>query len=393
MADIDDFLVIAGLVGVGFMAYKEWYDGMSPEQIMADIDTKLRGFLDDVVSKLPPLPNMPQFLPPTAPPATPLTPPTPTITQPTNESGKPVSKEDAGQLPDTVSKQETEKVLQKPAAATTAATITPPNVAGPVVAFVGDWDNNDKAKQTVAAMQKHGVSYVFGVGDNGYDSSASTWFNSIMLPYKGRIKSAVGNHDAGESSIYLGLFGQTTWNFTYKFNENLSVVFIDTEKGITDALLESLTKSAKAQSKHVAYVFHKPYITSSNGHHKPSENKWSSIIDTVAKRNGVRLIFSGHNHLYEHFFCNGTHYITTGAGGRKFYPGDCQSCGKTKCVTDTNGFVKVTVGSDLLCQFVSNAGQVLDSFVVSATGNEAQAVQQFLRAYINPIYITPRNRR
>jgi hypothetical protein len=84
MADIDDFLIIAGLVGVGFMAYKEWYEDMGPEQIIIDIDRKLRSFLDDIISKIPAPPNfqMPQLLPPSVP-AGSTTPPSPI---PTNEA-------------------------------------------------------------------------------------------------------------------------------------------------------------------------------------------------------------------------------------------------------------------------------------------------------------------
>jgi predicted phosphodiesterase len=217
-------------------------------------------------------------------------------------------------------------------------------------------------------MEKQGCQLVVGVGDYSYtEEPAGTWFNKIMGPrWKGKMKGCIGNHDVHDPSGFLREFGQTGWNVAAKVAPSLTVVFIDTEKGIAANLLESLTSAAKSQSKFVVYVFHKPYITSANGHHKPSENKWSSIIDAAAKKHGVKLLIAGHNHLMEHFKCGEQHYVTSGAAGRKFYAGNCQnSCGPVKCVENTNGFLKVAAGNTLTCQFISNSGQTLDSFQIA----------------------------
>lgn len=377
MADIDDFGAIVGVGIVAYLAYRQWYEGMTLDQVVDNIDRQVRGFLDDVITKLPALPPIPQFQPPQfqfqfLPRATP----------PTDSSGQPVkSKAETGQLPSSANTPEASNV---------------PNVSGPIIAFAGDFDKGSNAKATIASMQKHNVSFIVGAGDYAYSGSASTWYNDIIGPYKGKMKGARGNHDSSQE--YLTVFGQTTWNFEMQVTTNLSVVFIDTESGINETTLDNLTKAAKARSKHVAYVFHKPHVTSSDGHHKASENKWGSIIDTVAKKYGVKLIVAGHNHVYEHAMNNGIHYVTSGAAGRGLYKTGCKITGAVKCDASNHGFLKVTVGNDLLCQFVFNNGTIFDTFTISAgAGGESTAVQNFLRAFTAPTpmayYGITRNRR
>jgi hypothetical protein len=40
----------------------------------------------------------------------------------------------------------------------------------------------------------------------------------------------------------------------------------------------------------------------------------------VMKKYRVHAVFSGHSHCYEHFFADGTHYLTLGGGGASFHP-------------------------------------------------------------------------
>lgn len=362
----DDIVFLLGLGIVGAIAYNEWYRGKPVEDILNDIDTKLRTFLDSVASQLPTLPPIPT--PPPLPPfqfpfsqpqqspiTTPTSPAAPS-TNTANDTGEepkvhepPVKPEGSGQLP-------TNPAVPPP----------PTGSGGAIIAFAGDFDSNSKALQTVQSIDKQNCQLIVGTGDYSYSGEkASAWFNKIIgSKWSGKMKGCLGNHDTHDKSGFLSVFGQSAWNSVAKVAPNLAVVFIDTESGVDAGTLDTLTTQAKGTgAKFIAYVFHKPYITSANAHHGPGENKWRTTIEAAAKKHGVKLMLCGHNHLYEHFMCGGTHYITSGAAGRKFYAGNCQgSCGPVKCVEDTNGFLKVSVGNTLLCQFISNSGQELDTF-------------------------------
>lgn len=397
MADSDDLLLLLGFGIVGYIAYDKWYKGQNFDSILKDVDTKLRAFLDDIASKLPELPPPPTFTPPTF--DIPQAPPPPVQQTPVQEPEVPVSNTPTPSSKNTIpdADEPEEKSPQKvPVEESGQLPVNPPpsSISGTVVGFAGDFDNNGKAKQTVQIMQKQGVQQIVGCGDYGYDSDAATWYNNIIAPlYKGKMKGAVGNHDG--SGAYLGLFGQTGWNFTQNYGPNLSVVFIDTERGIEQQTLDNLTKAAKAQSKHVAYAMHKAYVTSSDGHHKPSENKWGAAIDAVAKKYGVKLVVAGHNHVYEHAVQGGIHYVTSGAAGRKFYTTGCKIAGAVKCFDNVNGFLKVTAAPDrLLCQFVTHSGSVSDSFVIGATAAQQRSIVQsyYVNVFPYPYNIPRRNR-
>lgn len=391
--DLEDIAILVGLGIVGTMAYQKFFSGKSAEEVFTEIDTAVRSFLDTI--KLPALPPLPTLQPPQAQatvlPQTPTPPPLPPASssedepkpsnnqEPTNtvkeqdepkeNSPQEIPPEESGQLP----------VNPK---------VTTPPSGGAIIGFVGDMSSNSKAVQTSQVMQKQGCQSIVGTGDYSYDKEkAVDWFAKVMPQWSGKMKGALGNHDTHDKAGFLGLFKMTNFNSAAQVAPNLTVVFIDTESGITEATLESLTKAAASQSTFVAYVFHRPFITSGNVKHPGSENKWGTIIDTVAKRHGVKLMIAGHNHLYEHFKCGEIHYVTSGAGGRDFYSGNCQSkCAGVKCVTNTNGFLKVTVSpSSLLCQFITNSGSISDSFTIGATN----AVQRMIvNSYWSRVYPT-----
>lgn len=351
-SSLDDLFLILGLGVVGFMAYNEWYKGKGFEEVFTDIDTKLRAFIDSIASQLPVLPPVPTFQPPQAAGAsiipTPTYTPPPETTPPTTKSGKAATPKETGEL------------QRQP-----SVSAPPPSSGGAIVGMAGDWDTNAKSEATRANMDKNNVTFIVGLGDYSYGPAAQTWFDKVITSrYKGRMVGAQGNHD---NDSYLAPFGMSKWNDAFKVAPNFAVVTIDTEGGISAGELDTLTAKAKGMGvKHVAYVMHKPYYTSSDGHHKGSENKSGSVIDAAAKKHGIKLVISGHNHVYEHFFSGGIHYLTVGTGGRKFYSTGCKAGGAVKCLNNTNGFLKISVGASLLCQFIANSsGSAQDSFTVS----------------------------
>lgn len=368
----DDIVFLLGLGIVGAIAYNEWYRDKPIEDILTDVDTKLRTFLDSIAAQLPTLPPIPTFTPPQFQfPQTPQLQPASGLTNtPTNPTPEPTNTADTeGDNEPKVHEPPVKPEGSGQLAKNPDVQPPPAGSGGAIIAFAGDFSSNDKALQTVQSIDKQNCQLIVGTGDYSYDGEkASAWFNKIIgSKWSGKMKGCLGNHDVHDKSGFLQVFGQSAWNSVARVAPNLAVVFIDTESGVDAGTLDTLTTQAKGTgAKFVAYVFHKPYITSANAHHKPSENKWRSTIEAAVKKHGVKMVLCGHNHLYEHFTCGGTHYITSGAAGRKFYAGNCQgSCGPVKCVENTNGFLKVAVGANLLCQFIANSGQMLDSFTIT----------------------------
>lgn len=358
---LNDLVLIMGLGIVGYMAYNAWYKGQDPKTIVQDINTKLTGLLDNILSQFPALPPIPQIQFPQSPSIIPQVPPAAAPYVPTTPAPVPtntVTNEDESIVPEAVPAGSGQQPINPKVPA------PPAGSGGAIVAFAGDFDTNARAKQTVAQMKKQNVGFIVGCGDYSYGPAATQWFNEIITAdYKGKMKGAQGNHD---NDSYLPVFGQSKWLDAFKVAPNLAVVTIDTEGSTNAAELDAATTKAKGMGvKHIAYVMHKAYITSSDGHHKPSENKSGSVIDAAAKKHGVKLVVSGHNHVYEHFFCNGIHYVTSGAAGREFYKTGCKACSPVKCINSKNGFLKVSVGASLLCQFVENSGAITDTFTVS----------------------------
>jgi 3',5'-cyclic AMP phosphodiesterase CpdA len=63
----------------------------------------------------------------------------------------------------------------------------------------------------------------------------------------------------------------------------------------------------------IPFMHHPPYTAG------PTHHNSRSIIDVLVplfKRAGVRVVFSGHEHNFQHVHCDGIHYIITGASGK-----------------------------------------------------------------------------
>lgn len=236
-------------------------------------------------------------------------------------------------------------------------------MAGNVIGAAGDWDKNAQTQKTVSNMQKHGVSFVIGLGDYAYSGSGSAWMNGVLAPYKGRFKGAIGNHDSDD---YLGAFGQSKWTFMHPVNRGLAVVFVDTESGSTSKEIEQAMSQAKlAGYRNIAVALHKAVVDSSGAHHPPDEGKVMSALRPLLQKYGVRLVLQGHNHDFHHMVVGGVHYVTVGTGGRSLRGNPGGAPGERKLIDDTHGFLKITVGSQLMCQFISNdTGGPVYSFVV-----------------------------
>ncbi|WP_319476749.1 metallophosphoesterase [Marispirochaeta aestuarii] len=77
-------------------------------------------------------------------------------------------------------------------------------------------------------------------------------------------------------------------------------------------------EEASAQDRDIILVFHHP-LFSTGKEHPGDENGIGHVLLPLIHQYDIRLCVNGHNHAYEHIVVNGTHYLTTGGGGRSLY--------------------------------------------------------------------------
>jgi len=98
---------------------------------------------------------------------------------------------------------------------------------------------------------------------------------------------------------------------------NLHIAVLDAGQVGNEPQLEWLAEDlaqAKAPVKVVA--LHQPLYTFSN--HAPEVALREKLLP-ILTQNGVALVVSGHNHLYERFFGHGIQFVVTGGGGAPLY--------------------------------------------------------------------------
>lgn len=319
MGAVDDLIVLAAIAGAGYVAYNTWFPGKSLDQIIQEIDSKIKQSLDSL-----PKPNLPYQ---TAPRPSPL-------------------KQNATLIPEGVG----------------GITTTANEGNYSVIGLVGDFDSNSNASATVQNMSNKGVQFVVGLGDYAYSGNAKSWFDKFIGPrYAGKFKGTLGNHD---NDSYLSVFGQDSWTFPYSIKKGvLACAFVDSDSPTNESEAEKAIAAAKTGHAKVIVAIHHPTCLG-KGHHKADEKNIKSWLHPLCQKYGVKAIFAGHEHTYQRLNCDGMTQVVSGAGGRKFHSNSGGS-GVVKTINNTFGFVRMAVGTNNLCQFIANSGgQVMDSFVI-----------------------------
>jgi predicted phosphodiesterase len=146
--------------------------------------------------------------------------------------------------------------------------------------------------------------------------------SSVFLP-------AIGNHEETDQR-YFDLFALpegsgTEEYYRVKYNQALFLVLsTETMSDLTqdtaqNAWLEASLAEADADPdiswKIVA--FHQPAFSSSfHGSREDIQSAWHQLFVDY----GVDIVFSGHDHNFEHSLVDGVHYVVTGGGGGPLHP-------------------------------------------------------------------------
>lgn len=191
---------------------------------------------------------------------------------------------------------------------------------------IGDTGTGSKEQGELAQVMREYLDifpYQFAimVGDNMYGGEKpedfKKKFEDVYKPITDRgvkFYAALGNHDESKQRFYtnFNMGGEEYYRFNtggisfYALNSNYmekkQIQWMQDELGKDDAKWK------------IAFFHHPPY--SSGGKHG-SSTALKEIIEPVFVKNGVDVVFTGHEHFYERIKPQqGIYYFITGAGGK-----------------------------------------------------------------------------
>ena len=236
----------------------------------------------------------------------------------------------------------------------------------------GDDEQYEMAQQMKVVHDRFKYELVIMVGDNLYGSERPQDFKKkFEIPYKPLLDAGVkfyaslGNHDSREQRYYKPF--NMDGKLFYTFNPQAEVRFFALESTYPEpeqiAWFEKELQSSTSKWK--IPFFHHP-LYSSGGRHG-SDVRLRSTLEPMLLKNGVSVVFTGHDHMYERTRPqNGITYFVVGSGG-KLRRGDIErDTGFTARGFDRDlAFLVAEIDGDKLhFETVSRTGAIVDSGVI-----------------------------
>lgn len=238
---------------------------------------------------------------------------------------------------------------------------------------IGDTGTGTKQQKELAGVMLEyrkifPYEFVIMVGDNMYGGEKPADFKAkfedpyrLLLDQGVKFYASLGNHDESNQRMYE-LFNMNGEEF-YRFKKS-DVAFYALNSNYMDKRQIKWMEDefSKDTSKwKIAFFHHPPY--SSGGKHGSSMGV-REVVEPIFIKNGVDVVFTGHEHFYERIKAqNGITYFITGAGG-KLRKGDIKSGSPltAKAFDDDMSFMLVEISKDLMhFQVISRAGETVDS--------------------------------
>jgi len=241
-------------------------------------------------------------------------------------------------------------------------------------AVIGDFgvgtrkESQDRRQQQVAnalkaALDQHDLRFVLTTGDNIYAGKKflgipvgdtgdedDDWFFTYFQPYRYVINRvcvypSIGNHDAGESednddreqvedNFYVrermaadAAAGRASHGpgmfYRFRYGSNIEFVCLDTSKENLfverlfehpnhQEFVETSFPPANTPAWRIPFCHHPPFSAGPRHHNTKSMEKLIPLF----RRAGVRVLFSGHEHNFQHSIVDAIHYFVSGAAGK-----------------------------------------------------------------------------
>jgi len=259
------------------------------------------------------------------------------------------------------------------------ATVDLPLKRGSVrFAAIGDMGTGELPQYQVAARMaelrsRFPFDFVIMLGDNIYGRKSPTDFeNKFAVPYRPLLNAGVkfyaslGNHDVPAEQFYkpFNMNGKRYYDFD---RANVRFFALDSDYMDPEQLkwLENELKNSDATWK--IPFFHHPLYSSGGTHGSSLDLR--TVLEPLFVRYGVRVVFSGHDHVYERTKPQqGIYYFVEGSAG-ELRKGDLRKADFEAAGFDQDRtFMLVEIaGDDLYFQAISRTGAVVDSGTISST--------------------------
>ncbi len=222
-------------------------------------------------------------------------------------------------------------------------------------------------RQMAAGYQKFPFTFVIMLGDNIYGGKGGDSFKrKFESPYgdllsKGvKFYASLGNHDLSDEIFYkpFNMGGKRYYSFRV---ENVEFFALDSNY-MDPAQLDWLRVQLRESPAVWKICFFHHALYSDARFHGPSLDL-RKILEPILTENGVSVVFSGHDHVYERFKPQKEiHYFVLGNSG-ELRPHDLKQSDQAEKGFDTDQtFLMVEIaGEELHFETVSRAGQLVDS--------------------------------
>jgi len=244
-------------------------------------------------------------------------------------------------------------------------------------AVIGDSGTGQTGQFQVAEMMAKyreavGFDFVIMLGDNIYGGKSPSDFKrkfedpySTLLNDGVKFYASLGNHDDPNERLYkpFNMDGKRYYTFT-----RANVAFFALDSNYMDPTqLDWVTQQLKqSNSTWKICFFHHPLYTHARFHGPDVDLR--KLLEPVLIQNGVRVVFSGHEHVYERLRPqHGIDYFVLGNAG-ELRPHNLKPSGETARGFDTDQtFQLVEISGDqLYVQTISRSGKTVDEGTLDA---------------------------
>jgi len=230
----------------------------------------------------------------------------------------------------------------------------------------GEQEQYDVAQQMTRFHAKFTFGHVITLGDNIYGGQGpEDLVKKFSKPYKPlldagvRFYAALGNHDdpANVSYPLWNMGGQRYYAYVVK---NVAFFVLDSDQ-LDPKQVDWITNALKTSREawKICYFHHPLY---SDGRTHGSSVDLRVVLEPLFVANGVNVVFSGHDHIYERTTPRkGITYFVSGAAGQ-LRKGDTNPSAMTAASFDQDrSFMLIEVGAnDLAFQVISRTGVTVD---------------------------------
>jgi predicted phosphodiesterase len=234
------------------------------------------------------------------------------------------------------------------------------------------------AERLVATHRMYPFEFVLMLGDNLYGSEdPGDYASKFERPYKPlldagvKFYAALGNHDDPAQRFYQPFNMEGERYYTFKAPRGSVRFFALDSNYMEQEQVKWLEKALPASDSDwkIAF-FHHPLYSSGEKH--GSDEKLREQLEPLFVRDGVDVVFTGHEHFYERLRPQkGIHYIISGSAAKLRRGNIAKSEITAKGFDEGYTFMIIEVaGDELYFQTITDEGRTVDSGVIRRQADE-----------------------